>query len=116
MGIRMQENWREIAQACKDSGMKVFTWSKANNIPHTTCRKWLKRLEDEGRTSKSLPGGMAVWGEIETNQVIEPTSIVPVAENTAALTLRHGTWDIEVNRGFDPSLLKQLMKVVESRC
>ena len=113
------ENWRELAVECKESGMSVSAWSKKKNIPGTTCRQWLKRLNKESQPVKANTNqnsDLAVWGKIDLKQSIEKESILSTSNSTNNISLKYRGWCIELKPNFNPSLLKQIMKVVESVC
>jgi len=111
----VHENWREIAEACERSGKSVWEWSKENNIPYTNCKRWLSKLKKENDTEGKPPQKISVWGKVEMRKastlVYEPYAIGEIP-----IKLRHGTWILEITQGFDPVLLKQIMKVVEAQC
>ena len=111
-----RDNWRELAQACEDSGMSVWYWCKANKIPYSTCRNWFIRLGQEKQLSEPTPQELSVWGKVEINQVTETVYDAQAYCGTAGIKLTCGNWGMEINRGFDQMLLKQIMQVVETRC
>lgn len=113
------ENWRELAVECKESGMSVSAWSKKKNIPGTTCRQWQKRLKKESHmvdANVNQKSDLAVWGKIDFKESIQRESIVSISDTADNIHLNYHGWSIEVNSNFNPSLLKQIMKVVESVC
>jgi|SRR5665647_3402512 len=130
------ENWRELAAECQKSGMPVSAWSKKKNIPGTTCRQWLNKLNkekgvlslEEGITQDS---DLPIWGKIDLKESIQKESIQkesiqkesiqkePMVSASACknnICLKYHDWSIELNSNFNPSLLKQIIKVVESVC
>lgn len=113
------DNWRELAVECLESGMSVSAWSKKKNIPGTTCRQWLKRLKKESQlveAKANQDSGLPVWGKIELKESIHKEPMVPTSTCKNNICLNYHGWRIELNSNFDPSLLKQVMKVVESVC
>ena len=110
------ENWRELAQACEESGMSVWNWCKKNKIPYTSCRNWFVRLQQENRFSEPQPQELSVWGKVEINQQTEPGYDKQTYFSAAGIKLTYGNWGMEINCGFDQMLLKQIMQVVETRC
>jgi hypothetical protein len=118
-------NWRELATECKKSGMSVSAWSKKNNIPGTTCRQWLKKLKNESPlvdadadadANANQDSGLSLWGKIELKESIQKKPMAPSPAYKSNICLHYHGWRIELNSNFDPSLLKQVMKVVESVC
>ena len=59
------ENWRELAEECRSSGMSVHGWCLEKGIPNSTCRQWIAKLkEEEGR----FPKPKEVWGKIQLSE------------------------------------------------
>ena len=110
---KRRDNWRELAQACETSGMTIYGWCKSNNIPYTTCRKWLERLREEQFNPKGTQQELSIWGKVEMNQSLE---LLSATSEPAPMKLNYGMWGIEISHGFDPVLLKQIIKVVETQC
>lgn len=115
------ENWRELATECNESGMSVSAWSKKKNIPGTTCRQWLNRLKKEQEVLSLKEGtnkdvDLPIWGKIDLKESIQKKSMVSISDSTSNIRLKYHDWSIELNTNFNPSLLKQIMKVVESVC
>lgn len=112
------DNWRELAAECQASGMSVNAWSKKKNIPGTTCRQWLNRLNKQSQLMEANAdkySDLPVWGKIDLKESIqkEPKVSIP---GTSNICIKYHDWSIELNSSFNPSLLKQIMKVVESVC
>src|SRR5665647_3738861 len=113
------ENWRELAAECQKSGMSVSAWSKKKNIPRTTCRQWLNRLNKESQLVEGKAdqnSDLPVWGKIDLKESIQKEPMVSTSACKSNICLNYHGWRIELNSNFDPSLLKQIMKVVESVC
>lgn len=111
------ENWRELARSCQESGMSVNGWSKRNNIPTTTCRQWLVRLEKEERALKNTDHGaeLSVWGKVGLEQS-GPAHALDSDLFPSSIQLSYHDWNIEVKGNFDPILLSQVIKVVDTIC
>ena len=111
---KKRDNWRELAKACEESGTTAFAWCKANSIPYSTCRMWFKRLHDEKAPEENEHQGLSLWGKVETGREPAPTVEAFPVYMSAGIKLSCGIWGIEVGAGFDPALLKQIMRVVEA--
>src|SRR5665647_324983 len=110
------ENWRELAAECQKSGMSVSAWSKKKNIPGTTCRQWLNRLNKESQLVESnvnQDSDLPVWGKIDLKESVQKERMVSTSNSMSNICLKYRDWSIELNSTFNPSLLKQIMKVVE---
>lgn len=113
------KNWRELAAECLESGISVRAWYKEKNIPGTTCRQWLYRLKKESQlleVNTNQGSDLCVWGKIELKESIQKKPMVSTSDCTNNICLKYHDWSIELNSNFNPSLLKQIMKVVESVC
>jgi hypothetical protein len=111
------ENWRELARDCQESGMSVNGWSKKNNIPTTTCRQWLERLKKEEQALQNAVCGseLNIWGKVD----LEPSARAAVPDPdlfSSSVQLSYHDWNIEVKGIFDPILLSQIIKVVNTIC
>jgi len=111
------ENWRELAKNCQESGMSVNGWSKRNNIPITTCRQWLVRLKKEERALQNTEPDteLRVWGKVDLEQS-ERADSTSHSLLPSAIRLSYHDWSIEVKESFDPILLSQIIKVVDTIC
>ena len=111
---KIRSDWRELARSCIESGMTVYAWCKANGVPYTTCKKWIARLGEE---KSAVPAaGSVVWGRVETSEQADIALKNRFPVDGPAIKLNFGEWSIELKQGFDPVLLKQVMKVVEIQC
>ena len=111
------ENWRELARDCQESGMSVNGWSKEHNIPTTTCRQWLERLKKEEKALQNAACGteLNIWGKVGLEQ--PAGAVAPDPELfSSSVRLSYHDWIIEVKESFDPILLSQIIKVVETIC
>ncbi|HVI39203.1 MAG TPA: hypothetical protein VM577_00960 [Anaerovoracaceae bacterium] len=110
------KNWRELARDCQESGMPVYRWSKLNRIPATTCRQWLSKLKQE-----ELPQNvqqdteLKIWGKVDLEQSGRTPSPGPDL-SPSSIRLSYHDWNIEVKESFDPILLSQIIKVVDTIC
>ena len=111
------KNWRELAKCCQESGLSVNGWSKRNNIPTTTCRQWLERIKKEEKALQNTDHGteLSVWGKVglEQSETAPALSTEPFA---SSIRLSYHDWNIEVKENFDPILLSQIIKVVDTIC
>lgn len=105
------ENWRELAEECRSSGMSVHGWCLEKGIPNSTCRQWIAKLkEEEGR----FPKPKEVWGKLQLSETC-PDKETPGTPSGAIRILASGL-QIELDPWIDPLLLKQILKVVRSVC
>jgi len=106
------ENWRELAEECRSSGMSVHGWCLEKGIPNSTCRQWIAKLKEEegGGSSKSKE----VWGKIQLSETCPDKEIL--GSSSKAIRILTNGLQIELDSRIDPLLLKQILKVVRSVC
>lgn len=110
------ENWRELARDCQESGMPVNRWSKLNRIPATTCRQWLIKLKKERLSqNEKQDTELKIWGKVDLEQSGRAPSPAP-DPFPSSIRLSYHDWNIEVKESFNPILLSQIIKVVDTIC
>lgn len=120
------DNWRELAIECQESGVSVQAWCRKKNIPGTTCRQWLAKISRENDIllleTKQVNQGvdqdsaLHVWGRIDLEESVKKKSTTFASDSKRSICLKYHDWSVELNPSFDPDLLKQVMKVLESIC
>jgi hypothetical protein len=105
-------DWRELAQTCIESGMTTYAWCKENRIPYSTCRGWISCIANEVQHLEGESYKAGIWGKIDITGITN----LPSSEEEQSLKLQCGSWSLEIKQGFDPVLLIQVMRVVESQC
>ena len=110
------ENWRELARDCQESGMPVYRWSKLNRIPATTCRQWLSKLKKEELPQNAEQDTeLKIWGKVDLEQSGRSQSL-DSDQIPSSIRLSYHDWNIEVKESFNPILLSQIIKVVDTIC
>jgi len=113
------ENWRKLAVEYQESGVTVRAWCKEKNIPETTCRQWLGKLKKENQLLEAdtiQDSDLPVWGKIDLTESIQKKPMVTTSDGNNNICLKYHDWSIELHSNFSPSLLIQVIKVVESAC
>jgi hypothetical protein len=99
--IRMK--WETRIQAFRASGERATHWCKDNHINRRQLYTWLKRLDGTPSTSQVKP---AIFIPV---QVTSEMKAVP----SNRLRVRIGSVVIEVESGFEPALLRQVIHALE---
>ncbi|SFS45287.1 IS66 family insertion sequence element accessory protein TnpA [Marininema halotolerans] len=88
--------WEARVASFQASGQSVPPWCAVHEIKEHQLRYWLKKAESIKATAFS-----SQWMPIEVGE-----------HATGALTIRLGAATIEVESGFDPVLLTDVVKVL----
>ena len=113
---RKYDNWRELARKCRESGMSVNRWCKLNHVPSTTCRQWLSKLKrQELNENAENDAALKIWGKVDLEQADRAQALCP-NQIPSSLRLFYHDWGIEIHENFDPILLSQIIKVVDTIC
>ena len=103
----VQRKWEARVAAFHASGEKVTRWCKTNEVNRRELYTWIKRLN----------------GLSEETVVDRPTAFIHVTvapeaktEPPAYLPIRLGSAVIEVAPGFNPVLLRDVVKALEVVC
>ena len=97
--------WMKHLAEMKSSGMSGKAWCAHEGISYHKYRYWKARIE-----SSETPS------DVRTVQwlALEPASDARACDKDDAITLRIGAVVIEVRRGFDPVLLRDVVQVLSS--
>ena len=103
----LREVWRGRVAAFRASGQTGKGWCAANNLrPNQLCY-WMKKLKDEEAAKApggAEPPGSTKWLPLEINEQPENTE--------SRLLIKVGQAAIEVQAGFDPALLAEVVKTL----
>ena len=102
----LRKEWERRISIYRSSGQTQTNWCKANNISIHQLKYWLKRIEVPKPRITTSPQWVPV--ELEDSNV-ENT-------NNEALQIKVGLASIEVKPGFNPSHLKDVIKVLKTLC
>lgn len=95
--------WKERVVAFKESGKSARAWCNDNDLKEYQLRYWLEKYET---VEKVAP--VSKWISVEVNEK-------PVVQESV-LTIKIDQATIEVKRGFDPVLLRDVVKVLNATC
>lgn len=95
----LAEQWREQIEDFAISGMTAQEWSNFNAVPLNQLQYWKRRLKV---LDKAQPTA-TTWTALEIEHPA-PSSI----------TLRIGGASIDLNAGFDPRLLREVVRALEA--
>ncbi|TFE26252.1 IS66 family insertion sequence element accessory protein TnpA [Cohnella luojiensis] len=102
----VQKKWEARVAACHASGEKVSRWCQANHVDRRQFYSWKKRLSGSSEVSKAR----------------KPTTFIPLPvameemDQSSCLRIKLGAAVIEVDAGFNPVLLREVLKALEAVC
>ena len=106
---KLREEWKERIADYQTSGeITQSAWCKKNGINIKTFGRWYREL----RTENQIPGV-----KIESN-MCKPVFLPVVASSkteSVPISIRIGDISVEVSRGFQSELLKEVLNVVMER-
>jgi len=102
-----RSEWESRVISFKSSGMGVTDWCKANDVKLHRFKYWLYKRKSSN--SASVAKNNKQWIAIETAPVASS-----MQEN--AMIVKVGQASIQVKPGFDPVLLRDVVKVLAGSC
>ncbi len=104
---RLQERrqqWEERVIAYRSSGQNVREWCAANDVKPERMWYWLRQAKSQGGKEQST-----AW-----LQAVVSSGTVP--GEGAGLVVRVGKASVEVRPGFDPDLLRAVIRALSAIC
>ncbi len=95
---------RALVEECRASGMTAKQWCETKGISYRSYVDWAYRINKENR---STPGDVMQWADV-----------TPVAskDSFGEIRLCYGKWTISIGDGFNPTLLKDVLLLVDDLC
>jgi hypothetical protein len=97
--LELRKEWEQRIADYKASGQTQVQWCESNHISIHQFRYWSKRIKDH-----HIKETDSLWVPV----VIEE----PKSERGESLQIKVGSVSIEVNPGFNPTLLAEVIKVL----
>jgi hypothetical protein len=101
----LQKAWQEKVNQFKASGKTQAIWCKEQGINVRTFNYWYVKFKEPAHT-KANPVN---WLPIKVEKIKDK-------ELRLSLNIKIGTASIEVNQGFDPKLLAEVVNVLSELC
>ena len=99
-------DWDDRLRAFKASGQNASQWCREHGIPVHQLRYRLRKENDSHTTQVS--NGRSHW-------VALPSTPEPDAASSG-VSLRMGSVDVKVERGFDPDVLSEVIRSLLEEC
>lgn len=100
-----QQIWMERIADYRASGLTMAAWCESRQQSFHKLKYWVKKLDPKKQLSSSTSSS---WLPVS----LEPTSHEPASQ----ILIRVGRACIEVQPGFDPKLLSQVVRTLETSC
>ncbi len=97
----IKKEHRDLVNECRASGMSAKTWCESQGIQYRRYLTWATQLNKESVNEPQK------WANVTLLQEKSPVN---------EIKLNCGKWTICVEPGFSPSLLGDVLKVVNSAC
>ena len=105
---QLQKEWEDRIAAYQASGLSVREWCAAHGVKPNRLWYWLRRNKNQAaspvKTSKTPQ-----WLPVEVSEQM------PGNQNNAVL-IRIGQASVEVNPGFDPAMLSEIIHILVAVC
>lgn len=96
-----REQQAALVVECRASGMTAKAWCKSKGIEYRRYLTWATKFNREGHHEPQQ------WADV---------TIVKEERSISEIRLNCGKWTICVETGFSPSLLADILRVVDSVC
>jgi hypothetical protein len=95
--------WTQHVQALKESGLSRRAYCEKNQIKVSTLDYWCQKLNPSARANKKVHE--AAWIPLQISE-----------DELSKIDLRIGKITIAVKSGFDPSLLADVLRTINTLC
>ncbi|KPV43987.1 IS66 family insertion sequence element accessory protein TnpA [Alicyclobacillus ferrooxydans] len=97
----VQLQWKARVDEFRESGQTAAEWCRVHSLNVNQFRRWIHKFPKQG-TAES-PSPTIRWLSVTTE---DPTTTIATGP---AITIHVGSASIEVQDGFNPTLLKQVV-------
>jgi len=99
--------WADRIAAQKISGLSITDWCETHQINRRQFHYWIRNLEKRSfPINETAPRGQ--WAKVHVDHHPET--------NESSVAVRVGLATIEINPGFNPSLLADVVRVLQTLC
>jgi hypothetical protein len=95
--------WRQHIEALEESGLTRKAYCEKNQIKLSALAYWRHRLSSLQKQDKQANG--VDWIPLQLNE-----------DGSSSIDLRIGRFVVTIRRGFDPSLLTELLHTIGALC
>jgi hypothetical protein len=111
-----RESWQRLLAECQASGLSASSWCRDNHVDKVKFYYWRKRLAPDSASSGAPAGepNSPRWLAVGAAETQVRTADSRPGTAAVGLTLRVGRVEVEINAGFDPHLLADVLHVLEA--
>jgi hypothetical protein len=95
--------WRQQIQALQESGLTRRAYCERNQVKLSTLGYWCQKMNPSARANKTVPE--AGWIPLQIGE-----------DEPSGIDLRIGRITIAIKPGFDPSLLTDVLRTINTLC
>lgn len=96
--------WKERIALFQESGQSVAKWCKEQELPEHQLRYWLRKaVAKQSTASGGITSRWVAMGSLEDN-------------SSTGVSLRIGSVHLDVQRGFDPFVLTEVVRSLTGLC
>lgn len=106
--VEVRKEWEARVIAYKASGQNASTWCATDGVKPQRLWYWLRRFRSEGANVVEAVSSSPQWLPVKVGD--------PSTTGEDGLTIRVGQAAITVHPGFDPVLLKDVVRTLTSLC
>ena len=101
----LRATWEQRLAELENSGLSGLAWCTRQGISYHKYRYWRDRIGSPGKiAAQATP----TWVELS------PAAVVPIPASSDALVVRIGEVVVELRLGFDPELLREIVRALAS--
>lgn len=102
-----QREWAERIADYKASGLTMAAWCVANHVTLEQLKYWTRKLKK-----------ISSINEIPSTNRFVPLTVTELSSSiaTSSLVVRVGPASIELQKGFDPQLLREAIEALSASC
>lgn len=106
------EKQKKLVEECKNSEISETKWCKEKGISYGTYRNWVRREKQEVGIELIEPApkeeSKSQWASVSLPKVNEVKS--------EPIQITCGDFTVKIKEGFNPSLLLEVMRMVQTLC
>jgi hypothetical protein len=99
----LRRQWEAKVAEFHNSVLSTKQWAETNNVKLSQLRYWIRKLKSPDNIKNQSPK----WFSVDIGDGAETTT-------SSSLSVKVGKATIEVKPGFNPSLLKEVVRTLEA--
>jgi transposase-like protein len=100
--------WADRIAAQKTSGLNITDWCETHQINRRQFHYWIRNLEKRSSSLNNEKASRGRWAQVNVDHHLET--------NEPSVAVRVGLATIEIKPVFNPSLLAEVVRVLQTVC